>query len=91
VSDSFLTRKPSVTPAHSQKLAEVYMPELEEVKTRLNLSRPFEELPTKSHYSHAQRDAGSVQVCTPIVCQHVPEPHVDSVHHCADNATIKLC
>ena len=42
------------------------MPELEEVKTRLNLSRPFEELPTKSHYSHAQRDAGSVQVvCTP--------------------------
>jgi hypothetical protein len=44
-----------------QKLAEVYMPELEQVKTRLNLSRPFEELPTRNHYSHAQRDAGSVQ------------------------------
>ena len=38
------------------------MPELEEVKTRLNLSRPFEELPTRNHYSHAQRDVGSVQV-----------------------------
>ena len=40
------------------------MPELEQVKTRLNLSRPFEELPTRNHYSHAQRDAGSVQART---------------------------
>ncbi len=69
------------------------MPELEEVKTRLNLSRPFEELPTKSHYSHAQRDAGSVQVvCTPIA-------HLSacfgaarrSDHHRAGNTAVKCC
>ena len=52
----------------SQRLAQEYMPELEEVKTRLNLSRPFEDLPTKNHYSHAQRDASSVKVRARQLC-----------------------
>ena len=72
---------------HSQKLAEVYMPELEEVKTRLNLSRPFEDLPTKNHYSHAQRDAGSVQVVHPTARVWVAECVRSENQH--DNGSVR--
>ena len=67
------------------------MPELEEVKTRLNFSRPFEELPTKNHYSHAQRDAGSVQVAHPRSpsYRHVSETFLTSrTVHLADTITV---